>query len=40
MRRKLDIGIVDVKDGAYVDFSEKNITSSAGHKSWKFWSKE
>jgi len=25
-KRSLDIGIVDVKDGHYVDFSDKNIT--------------
>jgi predicted acylesterase/phospholipase RssA len=26
MKRKLDIGIVDVLDGSYMDFSEKNVT--------------
>jgi len=28
-KRSLDIGIVDVKDGHYVDFSDKNITQGA-----------
>jgi len=39
MKRKLDIGIVDVKDGSYRDFSEKNITSSAdgSSSSWGWW---
>jgi len=29
MQRSMDIGIVDVLDGSYKDFSEKNITSGA-----------
>lgn len=39
MKRKMDIGIVDVKDGSYRDFSEKNITSlaSSSSSSWGWW---
>ena len=42
MKRKMDIGIVDVKDGSYRDFSEKNITSPASDdsNSWSFWNKK
>ena len=28
MKRKFNIGIVDVKDGSYKDFSEKDVTTS------------
>lgn len=46
IKRKLDIGIVDITDGSYRDFSEKNITSSARSNSmtealtslWSGWS--
>jgi len=40
MRRLLDIGIVDVRDGSYRDFSERNITSSVKHNSWSWWGNE
>jgi len=29
LKRMMDIGIVDVKDGSYKDFNEKNVTESS-----------